>query len=126
MSPAGDHGLRGGTHLSGVRCLAPYSARCSARPWLESIDVPTVILTSHDDPLIDWRDAGEAPCSPQVGVHVMPHGGHMGYLARDGAFGSRRWLEDALSLAFERLATCTNATLGPTQPVHVTCLRGGT
>jgi predicted alpha/beta-fold hydrolase len=95
--------------LAGFTGADDYYTRCSARPWLVSIDVPTVILTSRDDPLIDWRDAGEAPCSPRVGVHVVPHGGHMGYLARDGALGSRRWLEDALAITFERLLTCIGA-----------------
>lgn len=92
--------------LAGFADADDYYTRCSARPWLTSIDVPTVILTSRDDPLIDWRDAGEAPRSASVGVHVVPHGGHMGYLARDGVLGSKRWLEDALSIAFERLAAC--------------------
>jgi len=91
--------------LAGFADADDYYTRCSARPWLTSIDVPTVILASRDDPMIDWRDAGEAPRSTSVGVHVMPHGGHMGYLARNGALGSKRWLEDALAMSFEHLAT---------------------
>ncbi|MEZ6014787.1 MAG: hypothetical protein R3F49_06725 [Planctomycetota bacterium] len=91
--------------LAGFRDAADYYARCSARPWLTSIEVPTVILTSLDDPLIDWRDAAEAQRSPAVDVHVAAHGGHMGYLARERAHsGSRRWLEEALEVSFAHLA----------------------
>lgn len=90
--------------LAGFADADDYYARCSARPWLVRIDVPTVVLTSRDDPLIDWRDAGEAPRSGAVAVHVEEHGGHMGYLARDGRWSSRRWLEDALVAALGHLA----------------------
>lgn len=90
--------------LAGFAGADDYYARCSAGPWLGEIRVPTVVVTSRDDPLIDWRDAGEAQRSEAVDVHVTEVGGHMGYLARDGALGSRRWLEDALAAAFAHLA----------------------
>jgi len=81
--------------LGGFADAADYYARCSARPWLRHIAVPTAILTSKDDPLIDWRAVGDAPRSDRVHAVVVPHGGHMGYLTRRGA-GHRRWLEGAL------------------------------
>ncbi len=95
--------------LAGFAGADDYYARCSARPWLRHISVPTAILTSCDDPLIDWRDAAEAPLSGAVHVAVVPHGGHMGYLTRRGK-GYRRWLEEAL----ERLlaGVVSRATLG--------------
>jgi len=85
--------------FAGFEGADDYYERCSARPWLASVRTPTFLMTSGDDPLIDWRDAGEAPRSSSVHVHVVRHGGHMGYLDRAKPVRGQRWLEDALLAA---------------------------
>jgi predicted alpha/beta-fold hydrolase len=56
--------------------------------------VPTVILTSLDDPFAPGGDVVKCALSPAVHLHTEPHGGHMGYLSRNLA--GFRWLDYAL------------------------------
>lgn len=74
-----------------------YYAEASSAPWLRRIGVPTVLLATADDPLIELASVSEAPRSPAVDLHVLPSGGHLGFLAaRRSPLGSRRWDEWAL------------------------------
>ena len=45
--------------------------------------MPTVILTSLDDPFAPGGDVLGCPLSPAVHLHAEPTGGHMGYLSRN-------------------------------------------
>ena len=40
---------------------------------------PLTILTADNDPLIPSDDIAALPSHPQLRVHVLPHGGHVGY-----------------------------------------------
>jgi predicted alpha/beta-fold hydrolase len=71
-----------------------YYAQCSSGPHLGRIQVPTVILTSLDDPFASGGDVVKCALSPAVHLHAEPHGGHMGYLSRNLA--GFRWLDYAL------------------------------
>jgi predicted alpha/beta-fold hydrolase len=82
------------TKAGGFRDADDYYARCSARPHLSKIAIPTVILMAKDDPFIPWRHAAEAGPSPAVHLHIEPRGGHMGYLSRD--LPGHRWLPYAV------------------------------
>ena len=79
---------------AGFRDAEDYYARCSARPHLANITVPTVLLMAQDDPFIPWQHATEAAPSPAVHLHLEPRGGHMGYLSRD--LPGHRWLPYAV------------------------------
>lgn len=83
----------------GFRDRLDYYTRCSCGPHLADISVPTVILTSEDDPFAPASDLG--PVSPAVKLHVERYGGHMGYwAARPTPLGTRRWLDHALDVCF--------------------------
>ena len=82
------------TKAAGFQDADDYYARCSARPHLSKITVPTVILMAKDDPFIPWRHAAEADPSPAVHLHIEACGGHMGYLTRD--LPGHRWLPYAV------------------------------
>lgn len=71
-----------------------YYARCSARPHLVNLRVPTVVITARDDPFVDARAYDGVEAAPLL-VHVEETGGHVGYLARRG-LGYRRWLDGAI------------------------------
>ena len=79
--------------VSGFAGAVDYYARCSSGPRLGEIDVPAVIVTSADDPLVDVEMVRSAARGSGVFVHVEEHGGHMGYLS--GA-APRHWLDGAL------------------------------
>ena len=71
-----------------------YYAQCSSAPLLRGIRVPTVILTSRDDPFAPAGDILASALSPAVHLHVESTGGHMGYLSRN--LKGWRWLDYAL------------------------------
>lgn len=71
-----------------------YYAQCSCGPHLGGIAVPTVLLSSLDDPFAPGGDLRGFHPSPRVHVHLEATGGHMGYLSRNLA--GYRWLEYAL------------------------------
>ncbi len=71
-----------------------YYAECSSGPHLARIQVPTVLLTSLDDPFAPGADVLDCPRSPAVHLHAEPLGGHMGYLSRN--VRGLRWLDYAL------------------------------
>lgn len=71
-----------------------YYAQCSCGPHLGNIQVPTVILSSRDDPFAPAGDILKQAISPAVHLHVERFGGHMGYVS--GNLPDRRWLDYAL------------------------------
>lgn len=81
----------------GFRDREDYYHSCSAKPLLRRIRIPTILLTSRDDPMVDCQDYLEAELSTEVHLHMEDHGGHMGYLSRTSTpLGNRRWLDYAL------------------------------
>ena len=71
-----------------------YYERCTCLPFLRAIRVPTVLLTSLDDPFAPAGDLEGAELSPAVHLHVEATGGHMGYVGR--GVPHLRWLDYAL------------------------------
>lgn len=81
--------------LSGFGTAATYYRECSAAPLLRHIRIPTVILAAVDDPIVPLAPVTAAARSAQVTLLSYPHGGHMGFLARDGS----RYLDQAVVAA---------------------------
>lgn len=88
--------------LNGFADAADYYARCSSRPFLRYIRVPTLILHAADDPFMHpdvVPQAGElAPC---VRLELSAHGGHVGFVAGDRFSRPRYWLEDRIPRFFD-------------------------
>lgn len=79
-----------------------YYAQCSCGPHLGGITVPTVLLTSLDDPFAPASDLDAWRPSGAVHVHREPCGGHMGYISRN--LEGFRWLDYALVHYLQALA----------------------
>ena len=79
---------------AGFPSAAAYYAQCSSAPYLDRIQVPTVILTALDDPFAPGADVLACPLAAAVHLHAEPTGGHMGYLSR--TVPGYRWLDYAL------------------------------
>jgi predicted alpha/beta-fold hydrolase len=91
---------------AGFQTRENYYATCSAAPFLQHVQIPTVLLSAKDDPFIDYRDYQNAKLSSNVIFHLEDFGGHLGYLnAEPTPLGTRRWLDYAL---FEYLTALTN------------------
>jgi predicted alpha/beta-fold hydrolase len=69
-----------------------YYRRASALPLSPRIRVPALLLTARDDPFIAVEPFEELNPPPGVTVSILPRGGHLGFLGRDGA-GGIRWAE---------------------------------
>jgi len=81
-----------------------YYRDCSSARHLASIEVPTLLITSRDDPFIDFAMLEGARRSEAVELCAFDHGGHLGYLARKSPqWEGRRWLDRAIVSAVERV-----------------------
>ena len=54
--------------------------------------MPALVLTARDDPFIAVDPFEELTPPPAVEIHMLPCGGHLGFVGWDGA-GSIRWGE---------------------------------
>lgn len=90
--------------FGGFKDREEYYRTCSTWELLSKIDVPTLIMTSKDDPFVSYEHYRIAQLSKSVRMHVEEFGGHMGYLSgRKTPLGSRRWLDYALDVAIRGL-----------------------
>lgn len=69
-----------------------YYRRASALSVLSQVRVPAFMLTARDDPFIAVESFENLPRLNGLEVHIAEHGGHLGFLGRDGA-GGFRWAE---------------------------------
>jgi predicted alpha/beta-fold hydrolase len=67
--------------LHGFRDAADYYARCSARPLLPQIRIPTLILNAANDPFLspECFPRAEAKANPQLWLEAPTGGGHVGF-----------------------------------------------
>jgi predicted alpha/beta-fold hydrolase len=72
----------------GFRNAQDYYEQCSARNFLTSIRVPTLMLQAQDDPFIPFEIFDEVPFGqdPNLNLCAPPHGGHVGFLSRQQRF----------------------------------------
>lgn len=92
---------------AGFRSGSEYYEVCSAWQRVQRIDVPSVVITAEDDPLVPAEDFRSAKWSSATMVRVEKTGGHLGYLAKNGV-GMKRWLPLALRAAFQELKLCSS------------------
>lgn len=84
----------------GFRDAEHYYAECSAAPHLHRLRVPTLIISSQDDPIVDIdacvreRERG----NPTLTIDTPAHGGHLGFVGssvpRFGGALDRFWAEE--------------------------------
>lgn len=69
-----------------------YYERSSSGRLIAGIRVATLIMTARDDPFIAVQPFEELRTPPSVTLHIIPGGGHLGFLAAD-RLGGMRWAE---------------------------------
>jgi predicted alpha/beta-fold hydrolase len=77
---------------SGFADAEDYYRRASCAPLIPRIQVPTLILTSRDDPFIAVEPFEALKVPQHVVVRIVPHGGHIGFVGWDGV-GGIHWAE---------------------------------
>lgn len=67
----------------GFQCAQDYYERSSAKKFLASIQVPTLMLQAQDDPFIPFDIFDEVPFdrNSNLSLCAPPHGGHVGFLS---------------------------------------------
>jgi len=97
----------------GFRDREHYYSSCSTRDLLHRIQIPTVLLTSEDDPFVHVANYRSALLSSRIHLHIEKHGGHMGYISQlPTPLGTRRWLDYALHHYLKLLCKSFGLLLG--------------
>jgi predicted alpha/beta-fold hydrolase len=76
-----------------------YYLECSTSQFLDSVRVPTLLLSAADDPIVDVQSYRNAKLSSAITLRIENTGGHMGYLSAStsGPLGLRPWLPAAIA-----------------------------
>lgn len=82
----------------GYHSAADYYERTGARHVLETIHVPTLIITAQDDPFIPYQTFDIAPIhtNPWIQFLAPRYGGHCGFLQRSHVQEDMYWSENRL------------------------------
>ncbi|MEE9333159.1 MAG: hydrolase [Granulosicoccaceae bacterium] len=81
-----------------------YYKRCSSRPYLKSIGIPTHIIYALDDPFFTVEVIPtEAELSPSVTLELPTHGGHVGFIQGKIPFKPEYWLDGRIVEVLEGL-----------------------
>jgi predicted alpha/beta-fold hydrolase len=73
-----------------------YYRRASSLPLLPRIDVPGLIVSARDDPFIACDCLEALQSTGRLQVHIVPKGGHLGFLGWNGSSGGR-WVESVVA-----------------------------
>jgi predicted alpha/beta-fold hydrolase len=80
--------------LHGFDGVDDYYARCSSRPFIPSIRVPTLILHAQDDPFMYPESAPKTDELPDsVTLELTPKGGHIGFIEGRWPWSARYFAE---------------------------------
>lgn len=78
---------------SGFRDATHYYDVCSSGQFVPEIAVPTLILTSEDDPIIPVETVHSLNLPKNVQLMVTPSGGHLGFVGRKDSDPDGWWLD---------------------------------
>ena len=81
-------------HYCGFQDASDYYARSSASRVISQICVPTLIITSKDDPFVPFAPFQNPAIqgNPQIMLIATEHGGHCAFISREDG-GERFWAE---------------------------------
>ena len=79
--------------LSGFTDAADYYSQASSGPYLEKIQIPALIVTAKDDPIVPVDSVQQSKLSRFVQLIVADGGGHLGYIAARSKDPDCRWLD---------------------------------
>lgn len=80
----------------GFKNAEDYYTKCSSEPLLEKIQIPTLILHSHDDPIVDGGFIKTAKKNPKIEVIESSHGGHVAFIGNPLIRNQYRWMDSTI------------------------------
>ena len=89
--------------VHGFTSAQDYYTKCSAKQFLRSIKIPTLIIHSSDDPFMNKSIIPkENELSQTTELELYPYGGHVGFIG-GSFFKPEYWLEKRISSYFDML-----------------------
>lgn len=85
------------THRAGFASAQDYYTKCSSIHYIPEIKIPTLILSSMDDPVVDGRRLGQVPHSDNLDIILTDQGGHVGFLGWGTTYNEVRWSDQAVT-----------------------------
>jgi uncharacterized protein len=70
-----------------------YYHSCSSAPHIQDIEIPTLIITAKDDPLVPVNLFEKLELPESVKLHIVNGGGHLGYISTGYNDEDRRWMD---------------------------------
>lgn len=100
-----DFDTHGTAALHGFEDAYDYYTKVSCGQYLGGVRRPTMLLSASDDPFNPGatQPYGVAESSPWLFPQFMDHGGHVGFIRKEGAFGLGYWAEEQIARFFEAL-----------------------
>jgi predicted alpha/beta-fold hydrolase len=97
--------------LHGFRDVHHYYGACASRPFLRTIERPTLIVHAADDPFMTPETVPEEhELSPAVRLELSDRGGHVGFVSGPWPWRTQRWLERRIGAwLHERIAAISPA-----------------
>jgi uncharacterized protein len=88
--------------LHGFASAEDYYQRCSCRPFLAHIAVPTLVVHARNDPFIPPAVIPqEVELSPAVHLELSDDGGHIGFVSGRWPWAAEYWLESRVPVFLE-------------------------
>lgn len=82
---------------AGYRTTAEYYLKCSSVHYVPEIKIPTLILASMDDPVVDGHMVAQLPHRDNIDVLLTEKGGHVGFLGFGTTWDEVRWSDQAVA-----------------------------
>lgn len=79
--------------VNGYSGAREYYRDASSAPLLVNVQIPTLIVSAQDDPVVPVAMFQRWPMSPAVELITPRHGGHLGFLGNNRGDPDRHWLD---------------------------------
>lgn len=79
--------------LLGYKGAKEYYAECSSAPLLSEIRIPTIILSSRDDPIVPFHMYEDYSLSRHIDLVSTARGGHLGFVGRKIRDPDSHWMD---------------------------------
>lgn len=85
------------THRAGFQSSQDYYKKCSSMYHIPEIKIPTLIISSIDDPVVDAKALLKVPHGNNVDIILTDKGGHVGFLGFGTTYDEVRWSDQAVA-----------------------------
>lgn len=82
---------------AGFKSAEEYYRKCSSKYYIPEIKIPTLIISSADDPVVDGHALSQVEHSNNVDIILTERGGHVGFLGFGTTYDEVRWSDQAVA-----------------------------